>query len=192
MLGKLFVISASSGVGKTSLVLALVAKLEPHYSISRLITYTTRRPRSSDIHGQDYHFITEQEFLEKIEQGFFIEWSTAYGAYYGSPKHILEELETGKSTVAILDFDGATAIKQWHSQSILIWLYPPTHEIIKERLISRDEDTPEEIAFRMTLAEKEALLDVVVRETFNHRLINDNFEKTLNELEELLIHELQQ
>ena len=88
-MGKLFIIPAPSGAGKTSLVTALLERIGQSHSLSRVITYTTKMPRSGDIHGRDYHFLSIDQFEQKIKEDFFLEWSVAYDHYYGSPKNIV-------------------------------------------------------------------------------------------------------
>src|SRR5437879_4794715 len=107
MIGKLFVISASSGAGKTTLVTAIITHMGGHVNLERVVTYTTRTPAPGDVPGVDYHFVTPAQFQEKIAAGFFMEWSTAYGHYYGSPRSVLDEVAAGNSRILILDRAGA-------------------------------------------------------------------------------------
>jgi guanylate kinase len=183
MLGKLFIVSASSGAGKTSLVEKVIERLGTKYLLKRLITYTTKKPRNNEVHGKDYYFISVDEFKTKIEQGFFIEWSTAYGAYYGSPKDCLHELQEGTSTIAIVDLDGASAIKDFYAPAIAIWLQAPSLESLKKRLIMRSTESEEQIAHRCKRAEFEAQAGHTF---FNYRLINDNFDVAASEFEALI------
>src|SRR5579862_9920541 len=110
MAGRLFLVSAPSGGGKTTLVNAAIASLSREHSIKRLITYTSRSPRTGDVHGVDYHFVTPAEFQTLIEQEFFLEWSAAYGTFYGTPKEVLRDIAQGLSYIAIVDRAGAQAI----------------------------------------------------------------------------------
>lgn len=187
MNGKLFVLSAPSGAGKTTLVNELIKKL-PSLNINRVITYTTKNPRKGEIHGVDYHFINEEEFKTKIQQGFFLEWSNAYGSYYGSPRYILEEIKSGKSYIAILDQFGAMNIKSIYVSSILIWIMPPNIEELKNRLLIRGNNNDKEIEFRLNLAKKE--LEMLKIEAFDYSFVNVDFEFTLKELENAIIKEL--
>ena len=179
--GKLFILSAPSGTGKTTLVVELVERLKGRYALERIITYTTKKPRASEVHGKDYHFISEEEFRKKIDEGFFLEWSIAYGAYYGSPKNILQELNNGTSFIAVLDRQGAQAVKKQANACILIWLRPPTLEDLKNRLCTRAQDSQEVIQYRLELAQKE-LEEELHSPLFDHTVINDDFNDALTAL----------
>ncbi|KKP35860.1 MAG: Guanylate kinase [candidate division TM6 bacterium GW2011_GWF2_32_72] len=187
--GKIFVISASSGAGKTSLVTEVLKKIGTKHSISRVITYTSRQPRPGDINGIDYHFVTSQEFELKISQDFFIEWSGVYGAYYGSPKHIIDELALGRSFILILDLAGAISVVQKFSQAVSIWIDVPSIEILEQRLVSRGTENIIQIKKRINLAKKEQK-DEKKLNFFRHYLINDDFFKATEKMEKLFLNEL--
>src|SRR5581483_10666268 len=108
--GVLFIVSAPSGAGKTTLVNAALGSLKSSHAIERVITYTSRMPREGEIPGVDYHFISELEFQSRIKDGFFLEWSGAYGTYYGTPRGLLEDLEKGHHRILIPDRNGAQKI----------------------------------------------------------------------------------
>src|SRR3990167_6495680 len=103
MIGKIFIISAPSGAGKSTLVAATLANLEKEWPIERVVTYTSKNPRNNEVPGQDYHFIKVDEFERRIKQGFFLEWSNAYGTYYGSPRSIVNQVANGYSYIGIID-----------------------------------------------------------------------------------------
>ena len=189
MIGKLFIVSAPSGAGKTSLVNAVIQKLNPHYTIERALTYTTRQPRHNEIPGIDYHFISSTEFEYKIMQGFFIEWSTAYGVYYGSSKIILETLETGQSVIIIVDRQGAKSIVREIHEAILVWIAPSSPIVLAQRLNNRSTETPEQIMFRLAVGQKE-LQNEVETKFFTHHIINDDFHDALADLELIICTEL--
>lgn len=181
MAGKLFVISGSSGAGKTTLVAAALEKLQKHYSIERIITYTTRTKRPGEIEGEDYYFISENEFKKKIEEGFFIEWSHWYDNYYGSPISILEDIKKGTSFIIVLDQSGAKAIFEQYSEAILIWIQPSSLSLLIGRLKKRGKNTLEEIEKRLKKAEVE--LEQKKREhLYAVTIINDDFFKAKDEL----------
>lgn len=190
MSGKLFVVSACSGTGKTSLVNAAIENLKNQYPISRVITYTSKKPRINEVNGIDYHFVSIEDFNKKAQEGFFIEWSTAYGTFYGSPKAIIDEVKAGKSFIAILDLDGAKAVKALFEPAVLIWLAPPSFEVLKERLSSRSTENQQEIAFRLELARKELTFENG-KNLFSYSLVNDDFKGTLDMFENLLKIELE-
>lgn len=188
MAGKIFIISAPSGAGKTTLVHALLAQYASHYSIERLITYTSRAPRVIEKAGYDYHFISNREFEEKIEQGFFLEYSTAYGAYYGISRALIAQLSAGKSYLIVVDRQGARSLKEKIDNAIAVWLYTdlPT---LEERLYARATDTKEQIAKRLAIAQQE--MDEENKTNFwNYRLFNQNLSDSLLFFESIFHHQL--
>lgn len=176
--GKLFIVSAPSGAGKTTVVQAVLAQAGRTYAIKRLITYTTKAMQPGERDGHDYHFIREAEFLYKIQQGFFIEWSTAYGHYYGSPRSIIADLFRGMSYIAILDRAGAEAVNQQLTDVVLIWLYPNSVEVLKDRLALRARDEAVDIERRLVLAQKE-LAEEKERPFFRWHVLNDDFNEAV-------------
>lgn len=179
--GKLFIVSAPSGAGKTSLVLSALAHLEGQCSIERVITYTSKSPRPGEKHGHDYYFITQEEFLKKIEEGFFIEYSTAYGHYYGTPRSIVDALVTGMSYILVIDRAGAKQIKRQTDQVVLIWIHIENVETLEKRLIGRNTEDKKQLEQRLLLANKE-LLEEKEEKFYDHHILNDVFENALLEL----------
>ena len=111
MKGTLFVISAPSGAGKTTLVREVLDRLRAELGLMRVITHTSKQPRTGEVQGVDYHFLSEEEFKQKIEEEFFIEHSTVYGAYYGVAKALFKKLDEGIHHIAIVDRAGAASLK---------------------------------------------------------------------------------
>jgi guanylate kinase len=181
MTGKLFVISAPSGAGKTTLVKAVLEDLQDKYPIKRLITYTTRSIRQGEVDGQHYHFLSTDEFKAKIKEGFFLEWSTWYDHYYGSPTSIIEEVKNGSSYIAILDRAGAADILEAYSDAILVWINPPSLSLLKGRLKKRGKDTPEVIEKRLIKAKLEVEQEAK-EQLYQYHLINSDFEEAKNRL----------
>ena len=183
--GKLFVLSAPSGAGKTTLVLKVIERLKGRYDLKRVITYTSKQPRSGEVSGVDYHFVSESEFVLKIEQDFFVEYSTVYGAYYGVPKEIFSYIDEGGCSIAIVDKAGAASIKSYRKDAVLIWVKPPSKEALAQRLASRARDTKEQIDFRLSLAEEE-LADQEQDMLFEYVVMNDTLEMAIEQLERII------
>lgn len=188
-MGKLFIVTAPSGAGKTSLVNALLERVKQNHMISRVITYTTKLPREGDVNGKDYHFLAVDEFEQKIKEGFFLEWSLDYGNYYGSPKYIVSLLEQGNSFIMILDSQGVQVITNLLSEAIAIWISVPNIEILKKRLLLRKSENLEQINKRILLAQKE-IQEKSKKSFFKYVVCNDIFESALLELESIVNKEL--
>ncbi len=184
-MGKLFVIAAPSGAGKTTLVLKVIERLKGHYDLERVVTYTSKQPRPGEVTGVDYHFVSEAEFIKKIEQDFFVEYSTVYGAYYGVPQEIFSHIDGGSSLITIVDRAGAASIKAYRQNAVLIWVNPPDKEALAHRLALRARDTQEQIAFRLSLAEEE-IVHQKQDMLFEHVIMNDTLEMAVNQLERII------
>jgi guanylate kinase len=151
--GRLFVLAASSGVGKTTLVHVLCDMFkDTKHPVIRVITYTTRKPRTGEVDGVDYHFVDEADFVEKIHKGFFLEWSNAYGAYYGSPRSIENELKAGTYCITVLDRDGIRqAVAELGALIVPLWIY--TDRATQQELLSaRGTEGDEQKRLRAQLA----------------------------------------
>jgi guanylate kinase len=190
MPGKLFVISAPSGAGKTTLVTALINDIGKSHVLERVVTYTSKSPRPAEVNGVDYHFITPQEFERRIAAGFFLEWSTAYGTYYGTPASIREGLNKGTSYIIILDRVGAQALTQLYKDVVLMWIEVSSLAILEERLKERGQDTPEQIARRLVLAQKEIESEKLTP-FFHYHVMNSVFEDAYKIVKSLVCNELQ-
>lgn len=187
--GKLFVISAPSGAGKTTLVETVLSKLVISHKIKRIITYTTKQPRAHEVHGVDYYFLEKRDFLQKIQEQFFLEWSDAYGDLYGTAREILELIKLGNSFIAIVDRRGAANIKKICEDAVLIWITPPSIEVLRERLAHRGTETQEKLLFRLNLAQQE-LAQEKLEPLFAHVIVNDELAQAQRELEYILRKEL--
>lgn len=185
--GRIFVVSGPSGAGKTSLVSLLMSRFGQEYKLERVVTCTTRTKRDNESH-LDYRFISEDEFKQKIEAGFFIEWSQAYGAYYGSPLDQLDKLEAGTSLVMIMDVPGALHMIQNYN-ACSIWIAPPTINALKERLDKRGTHLQDDHEFRLQLAHKE-LTDLPALAQFDHTIINAQMHEALDAFEMIVRQEL--
>ncbi|MGE0009979.1 MAG: guanylate kinase [Candidatus Babeliales bacterium] len=188
--GKLFVVSAPSGAGKTSLVLKALEQLNGRCLVERVVSYTSKTPRPGDVHGFDYFFIPKEEFLVKIEEGFFIEYSTAYGNYYGTPAHIVDNVAQGNSYILVIDRAGAKQIAQKTEHAVLIWIDIPDIETLEKRLVLRKTEDEDQLRTRLLLAQKE-LLEEKQENFYHYHICNDIFENALGELLSVIVANLE-
>lgn len=178
--GTLFIVSAPSGAGKTSLVLKAIDRLAD-VAIARVITYTTKKPRNGERNGIDYHFIDEGEFKQKIAQDFFLEYSTAYGYYYGTPCSIIDELASGRSYILIIDRAGAQQIVSKISDAVCIWIGVQDLETLKQRLHNRSGQSEQEVQRRLAIAADEIAWQQQ-NDLYKHIVQNTVFDQALNQL----------
>jgi guanylate kinase len=185
MASKLFIVSAPSGAGKTSLVNALLRDWENDYQLKRVVTYTTRVPRKDEVQVRDYNFISCEDFEKKQEQGFFLESGVFCGNYYGSPAFVLDSTYRNEdSYLLVIDRAGGLKIKDTPG-AVLIWITPPSLQELKVRLEKRGKDSAESIEQRMKKAQEE--LECEERENgYLYHLVNDDFERAKTELKRLL------
>ncbi len=174
--GNLFIVTAPSGAGKTSLVRALLAT----DSAMRLsVSYTTRPMRPGEVDGVDYHFETEDYFLEKLTAGDFLESAEVHGARYGTSQTRVEsELKNGHDLVLEIDWQGAAQVRNLYPQAIGIFILPPSMDALEQRLCKRAQDSAEVIARRLAAAREE----VSHVSEFDYVIINDQFDVALHDL----------
>jgi guanylate kinase len=174
---KLIVVSAPSGAGKTTLCQHLLSEV-PGLILS--ISSTTRPPRRGEQNGKDYFFISKEEFKKQIEQGKFIEWAEVHGNYYGTSTEVIDEaLRSKKSVLLDIDVQGAKTIKKkYGSKALLIFLAPPSLEILEKRLRDRATETEASIVKRMQSATWEMSQQYV----FDHVIVNDDLNRAKTEL----------
>lgn len=181
--GKIIVISSPSGGGKTSLIKKLLNDEEIKDFLKFSISVTTRNPRNDEKHGVDYYFVSKEEFERLIREGKLVEWALVYGNYYGTPIwEITNTIEEGKSVILDIDVQGAKQIKEKFPQAVLIFINPPSLEILKERLKQRGTESPEEIEKRIQIAKKE----LEQMNIYDYIITNDAFEKAYEELKSII------
>lgn len=180
-MARLFIISAPSGAGKTSLVHHILNEYNDSNRIMRVLTYTTRAQREGEVHGQDFYYISQEEFELKIAEGYFIEWSNAYGHYYGTPYTIEYKLAQGTSCILIADRAGARQIKKKIPEAVLIWIYTTNIEVLRKRLLARGTNTAEQISSRMALAAAE-LQEEAARPFYTYHVLNEDFYEAYTKL----------
>ncbi len=151
--GIVFVISAPSGTGKTTICKAIVKEVE---NIRFSISYTTRERKKGEIDGVDYYFVSRERFRELIDENFFVEWAEVYGNLYGTPWSELERArEEGVDLLLEIDVQGGKNVKSVFPDSVLIFIVPPSLEELRKRLEARGRDSDEEIERRIRLAKSE-------------------------------------
>jgi len=181
MSGNLFIISAPSGAGKTSLVHALL-NINPHIALS--VSYTTRDPRPGEHDGKDYHFVSRETFLATAKRGEFLESAEVYGNLYGtSQTWINQEITKGRDILLEIDWQGAAQIRRLFPQSISIFILPPSMEALEQRLKGRGKDNDDVIAKRMAAVRE----DIAHVAEFDYVIINDNLNEALRELNAVIL-----
>ena len=178
--GNLFIITAASGAGKTSLVKALVAD-NPDIKVS--VSFTTRKPRVSEKDGEDYFFLNEIDFKKMIKNDEFLETAECHGAFYGTSKLAIKEaLDNGDDIILEIDYQGAFSVKKIFPESISIFIIPPSIDALEDRLHNRGQDSIEDIKLRVA----EARNEMSHLEKFDYVTINDDFEKALHGLKSII------
>lgn len=181
--GNIFVISAPSGAGKTTLCKEII-KTMPNLRFS--VSYTTRRPRSGEINGRDYVFIDEERFRVMIERGEFAEWANVHGNYYGTSRKDLDGIiESGQDAILDIDVQGADQIRRNIKGGVYIFVLPPSLDALRKRLEERGQNPPEEIERRV----KRAIEEIREYRNYDYVIINDIFEDALIALKSIIIAE---
>ena len=181
MPGNLFIISAPSGAGKTSLVHALLG-INPHIDLS--VSYTTRDPRPGEQDGRDYHFVSRGDFLAMAKRGEFLESAEVYGNLYGtSQTWISQENARGRDILLEIDWQGAAQVRRLFPDSISIFILPPSLQALEQRLKGRGKDNDAVIARRIAAASA----DVAHVAEFDYVIINDNLGEALRELDAVVL-----
>jgi len=181
--GKLFIISAPSGAGKTSLVNELVAT---HVDVEVSISHTTRKIRPGEVDGQDYFFITIEHFNRMVAENEFIEHAQVFDNFYGtSQSSVQQQLERGLKIILEIDWQGAAQVRERFPDTESIFILPPSKAELENRLRGRGQDSDEVIARRMRDAESE----MSHYHEFDHIVLNDNFDQALQDLGAIVVGE---
>jgi guanylate kinase len=181
--GTLFVVTAPSGAGKTSLIDA-VMKDDPSLKIS--VSYTTRKPRPGEKEGVDYHFVDPQTFRRMQERGDFLESAEVHGNHYGTAKQvILDALAAGEDMILEIDWQGAREVRRLYPQSVGIFILPPTVDELERRMRARAQDSDAVIRQRVTNAREE----LAHAGEFKYAIINKDFETARRELASIIQRE---
>ena len=174
--GKLIVISAPSGTGKTTVVKKL---LQQSTNLEASVSFTTRKMRENEKEGLDYFFVSEKTFTSMIQNDDFLEHATVFGNFYGTEKKsVSENLNEGVNVILEIDWQGALQIKSSMPSCVMIFLIPPSKEVLLARLKNRGTDSDQEIAYRFN----QAVLDLEQSNKFDHVLVNDQLDEVVTEI----------
>lgn len=181
--GLLIVISGPSGAGKGTICKTF---LERNTEVAISVSATTRLPRSGEVDGVNYHFMSKEQFKKKIDDNDFLEYAEVYDNFYGTPKSNVEQLlESGKDVILEIDIQGALKVKENTEEGVFIFILPPSMEELKTRIIKRGSETPESLMKRFKSAYKE--INFVSR--YNYAVVNDEVEAAVEKLEAIICAE---
>ena len=181
--GRLFVITAPSGAGKTSLVNALLQR-EPGLRLS--ISHTTRPRRPNERDGREYHFVSVEQFEQLVAQQAFLEHARVFDNYYGTSRAFVEEqLRAGHDVLLEIDWNGAQQVRRALPACVTVFVLPPSRRALAERLAKRATDSPEVIARRL----RDAAADMSHYREFDYVVVNDDFEHAVHELRRIIAGE---
>lgn len=181
--GRMFILSAPSGAGKTTVAQQILAQVP---QLKRSISYTTRTPRAHEKEGVDYFFISLEEFQQKIAAGEFLEWAVVHGNYYGTSQTVIQrELEAGWDFLLVIDVQGAASLQKRKVDGVFIFLLPPSLESLVTRLRQRGSESEAEIVKRLDRAREEMLLYW----RYDYVVINDTVPEAVKTLESIIYAE---
>jgi guanylate kinase len=176
----LFVITGPSGCGKTTLVRHVMEKVK---DVQFSVSHTTREIRNSEKEGRDYYFVSKSEFEKMIEEGKLAEWTVIHGNHYGTSKREIEKKGTRGDLLLDINVQGAEQIRSKLKRGVFIFVLPPLFEELRARLEERGQESPDSIKKRLEVARK----DIRFYPDFDYIIINDEFEKAVNELEAIIL-----
>jgi guanylate kinase len=181
--GTLFVVSSPSGGGKGTLIRHVLEVVENlRYSVS----YTTRAPRPGEVDGREYFFVNREIFEEMAGAGEFLEWACVHGNLYGTAKNqVIEETAAGADIILEVDVQGAASVRQLLMDSVSIFILPPSFEVLRQRLIARGTDSPDELELRLRNAPEE----LKQYSAFDYVIINDEVDRAMGQLAAIIYAE---
>jgi len=181
--GILFVVSAPSGAGKTTLCKGITDSLE---NLTHSISYTTRTPRPGETDGRDYYFVTADRFRDMVQAGDFAEYAEVHANLYGTSKRVLDDMiREGVDVILDIDTQGARQIKSHFTPAVFVFIMPPSMAILEERLRNRKSDREDEIRKRM----RRAVDEIRDYGLYDYIVVNRDFERALSELRSIVVAE---
>jgi guanylate kinase len=181
--GTLFVVSSPSGGGKGTIIQHVLEVVE---NLSYSVSYTTRAPRLNEVDGREYFFVSRETFDEMVAAGEFLEWACVHGNFYGTAKRqIAQETAAGVDIILEVDVQGASSVRQLLMDSVSVFILPPSPEVLRQRLIARGTDTPEELEVRLRNAPGE----LNQYSAFDYVIINDEVHKAVGQLASIIYAE---
>ncbi len=179
----LFIVSAPSGCGKTTIVNKVLQNLR---GVTRSVSVTTRPPRGREKIKKDYYFVSEASFRNKAKKGDFLEWAKNFGYYYGTPKKaVYDKLKKGKDLILNIDVKGAVQVRRKMPDCVMIFIAPPSLEELLRRLRRRATDKSKEISKRLRIAKKE----ISFSRKYDYIIVNDKVEDAVRKLKAIIIAE---
>lgn len=179
--GTLYIVSAPSGAGKTSLVKALLDR-QPEIRVA--VSHTTRLPRADEQEGINYFFVSKEGFIEMLEQSAFLEHAEVFGNYYGTASYWVNDcLNKGQDLILEIDWQGAQQVRRLIPEAQCIFILPPSRSILRKRLVQRGQDSGEVIEKRMAQARSE----ISHYAEFDFLIVNNDFDMALSELEAIVV-----
>lgn len=176
----LYVVSGPSGCGKSTLVRMVMRQVS---GLEFSVSHTTRKKRETEREGEDYYFVSKEEFQKMVERDLFIEWAVVHGHLYGTSRREIERKSIQQNLLLDVDVQGAQQIKEKHKKAIFIFILPPRYDELKKRLKSRRQDSPKTIKKRLETAKKE----IRSYPMFDYIIVNDKLEDAAEELKSIVI-----
>ena len=181
--GTLFVVSSPSGGGKGTIIRHVLDVVE---NLSYSVSYTTRAPRQGEVDGREYFFISRETFDEMVVAREFLEWACVHGNFYGtSKKQIMDQTAAGADIILEVDVQGAASVRQLLMDSVSIFILPPSYEVLRQRLIRRGTDSPEELEVRL----RNAPVELKQYAAFDYVIINDEIDRASAQLASIIYAE---
>ncbi|MBR8829513.1 MAG: guanylate kinase [Gomphosphaeria aponina SAG 52.96 = DSM 107014] len=175
--GRLIVLTGPSGVGKGTILRSL---LEKHPEVHLSVSATTRQPRQGEKEGQDYYFVSRQQFEKMVAEGELLEWAEYAGNYYGTPRRAVEkQIEARRSVILELEVVGARTIKETFPDALRLFILPPSVKELEKRLRGRGKDSEAAIAKRL----QRSLEEIAAKDEFDLAIVNENLETAIKEIE---------